>query len=190
MTTAGVQVSRARRRAWLAGATVMLLASCSTATSTAATAPAFVLTSAVMQNGGALPLEFTCDGASSSPPLAWRGAPAGTVGYAVVMHHVAGPSDTHWYWVLYDIAANVDHIDANTAPATASVGTNSVNRDPAYAPPCSKGPGAKTYTFTVYALSKQPKLGDPSAASRDALLASLGGLVLAEAHLDVTYTRP
>jgi phosphatidylethanolamine-binding protein (PEBP) family uncharacterized protein len=151
-------------------------------------APTFSLTSSVMTNGGVLPVQFTCAGSSTSPPLAWSGAPVGTVGYAVVMHHVAGPGDTHWYWVLYDLPAAVDHIDAGVAPA-AKVGTNSVNSQLAYAPPCSKGPGAKVYTLTVYALSAQPKLADPSAVSSDALLAALNGLILAEAHLDVTYTR-
>ena len=141
-----------------------------------------------MINGGVLPVTFTCDGASTSPPLAWSGAPAGTVGYAVVMHHVPGSGDAHSYWVLYDIPATVDHIDAGVNPA-ASVGTNSVNNHLAYAPPCSKGPGAKTYTVTAYALSAQPTLPKPAAASRAALLAALDGLILAEAHLDVTYTR-
>jgi phosphatidylethanolamine-binding protein (PEBP) family uncharacterized protein len=139
-----------------------------------------------MTNGGVLPATFTCDGASTSPPLAWSGAPAGTVGYAVIMHHLPGPGDAHWYWVLYDIPATVDHIDAGVTP-TAKVGTNSVNNQLAYAPPCSKGPGAKTYT--AYALSAQPTLPNPDAASRDALLTALDGLILDEAHLDVTYTR-
>jgi phosphatidylethanolamine-binding protein (PEBP) family uncharacterized protein len=155
----------------------------------AAGTSAFALTSPVMTDGGILPVQFTCDGSSMSPPLAWSGAPAGTVGYAVIMHHVPGPGDTHWYWVLYDMPATVDHIDAGVTP-TAKVGTNSVNNQLAYAPPCSKGPGAKLYTFTVYALSAQPKLADPSAVSRDALLAALDGLILAEAHLNITYTRP
>jgi phosphatidylethanolamine-binding protein (PEBP) family uncharacterized protein len=167
--------------------TITTVAGVSNASAPSATASTFSLTSPVMTNGGILPVTFTCDGDSTSPPLAWSGAPLGTVGYAVIMHHVPGPGDTHWYWVLYDIPATVDHIDAGVNP-TAKVGTNSVNNQLAYAPPCSKGPGAKTYTLTAYALSGQPKL-TPAAASRDALLTALDGLILAEAHLDVTYTR-
>jgi phosphatidylethanolamine-binding protein (PEBP) family uncharacterized protein len=174
----------------VATAAALAVTSTTVAPATAAlTATGFVLKSSAMASG-VMPADFTCDGASTSPPLAWSGAPAGTVGYAVVMHHVPGPGDTHWYWVLYDIPATVDHIDADATPPAAKVGTNSVNRNLAYAPPCSKGPGAKVYTLTVYALSGQPKLADPSAVSRDVLLASLNGLVLAEAHIDVTYTRP
>ncbi len=147
-----------------------------------------MLTSPVMQQDGTLPIEFTCDGSSSTPPLAWSGAPAGTVGYAVVMHHVPGPGDTHWYWVVYGMDATIEHLDAGAVPA-ATVGTNSVNGRTEYAPPCSKGPGTKVYTFTVYALSAQPTLGDPSTVTRAVLLDALNGLVLSSATLDVTYDR-
>ena len=149
----------------------------------------FVLTSPTMVDGGTLPVQYTCDGDSSSPPLAWRGAPAGTVGYAVAMHHVPGPGDTHWYWVLYDIAPTVDHLDAAAVPSGVKVGTNSVNANTEYAPPCSKGPGAKVYTFTVYALSAVPDLPDPTLVTRDVMLAAIRGTVLAAAHIDVTYDR-
>jgi len=102
----------------------------------------FSVASAAFAAGGDLPARYTCDGSSLSPPLSWSGAPAGTVGYAVVMHHVAAPDDVHWYWVLYDIPPSVDHIDAGVTPP-AEVGTNSVNGRSEYTPPCSKGPGRK-----------------------------------------------
>jgi phosphatidylethanolamine-binding protein (PEBP) family uncharacterized protein len=148
----------------------------------------FTVTSSAMANGGSLPVEYTCDGASQSPPIAWSGAPAATVGYAVAMHHEPGSGDAHWYWVLYDIASTVDHIDAGAVPV-AQVGTNSVNGRSEYAPPCSKGPGNKLYTITVYALSRWPDLADPGAVSRNVLLAAVYGSVLAEAHIDFTYDR-
>lgn len=150
--------------------------------------PTLVVTSPVMTDGGTLPVRFTCDGTAMTPPLAWSGAPTGTVGYAIVMHTEPPDGGAHWYWVLYDIAPGVDHLDEGAAPP-ATVGTNSVNGSNAYAPPCSKGPGPKTYTFTVYALSGQPDLPDPSGVSRSALLDAIAGLVLAEAHMDVTYAR-
>jgi phosphatidylethanolamine-binding protein (PEBP) family uncharacterized protein len=150
--------------------------------------PTLVVTSPVMADGGTLPVRFTCDGTATTPPLAWSGAPAGTVGYAIVMHTQPPEGGAHWYWVLYDIAPEVDHLDENAVPP-ATAGTNSVNGANAYAPPCSKGPGPKAYTFTVYALSGQPDLPDRSSVSRVTLLDAIDGLVLAEAHLDVTYAR-
>ena len=148
----------------------------------------FVLESPVMADGGTLPIEFTCDGRALSPPMAWHGAPDGTAAYAVVMHHVASPSDVHWYWVLYNLAPTVDHIDAGVPPA-AMVGTNSVNNRMEYAPPCSQGPGKKSYTLTVYALSRPLDLPDPRRVSRPALLRAMDAGILGEATMTVTYER-
>lgn len=135
-----------------------------------------------------MPVQFTCDGASQSPSLAWTSGPTGTEGYAIAMHHVPGPGDTHWYWVVYDIPASTLSVPAG-GPAPGTVGTNSVNNQLAYAPPCSKGPGPKVYTLTVYALSTSPGFPAGSAVSRDQLLAAIGGITLASSSIDVTYER-
>lgn len=162
-----------------------------TATIPAATAnpSGFTLTSPVVQEGGALPEEYTCDGASNTLALAWKNAPAGTQSFAVVMHHVASPADIHWYWVVYDIPADVTSLPKNVS-ATGTLGTNSVDSKQAYTPPCSKGPGAKTYTFTVYALSAQPRFTVPAnKVSRAVLLEAIRDITLASAELNVTYSR-
>jgi phosphatidylethanolamine-binding protein (PEBP) family uncharacterized protein len=142
-----------------------------------------------MTNGGTMPIRFTCDGTSTAPPLQWSGAPAGTVSYAVVMHHVAGPGDIHWYWVLYGIAPDVTQV-AEGAILQATLGTNSVNARNQYAPPCSKGPGQKEYTSTVYALSKAPTFASGTAVNRDALLAAIATTTLGSASMTTTYERP
>ena len=157
---------------------------------TAPTARGFILSSPAVVEGGALPAQYTCDGASSTLPLAWSGAPAGTQSYAVIMHHVASPEDVHWYWVLYNIPASVTSLIKNST-GIGTLGTNSVNGKTAYSPPCSKGPGAKSYTYTVYALSAQPQLSIPaSQVNRDALLKAIQNITLASAELHVTYARP
>jgi phosphatidylethanolamine-binding protein (PEBP) family uncharacterized protein len=171
-------------------ATVSVPASSSTGmVSASPTSSTFVITGPVVTEEGTLPVRFTCDGAATPPPLAWSGAPARTVGYAVVMHTQPQDGDPHWYWVLYDIAPTVDHLDENATPP-ATVGTNSVNGNSAYAPPCSKGPGPKVYTFTVYALSDRPELPEPTSVSRPVLLNAIQGLIIGEATMDVTYARP
>lgn len=141
-----------------------------------------------MQNGGTMPVAFTCDGQSLSPSLSWTDGPEGTKGYALAMHHIPGPGDTHWYWVVYDIPSSVHSVAAG-GPAPGSVGTNSVNNQLAYAPPCSKGPGPKVYTITAYALSRSPDFPAGSAVSRDQLLAAIKDITLAQSAIDVTYSR-
>jgi Raf kinase inhibitor-like YbhB/YbcL family protein len=147
-----------------------------------------VLRSPAVGEDGVLPKEFTGDGSSISPPLEWSKAPAGTKSYAVIMHHVA-PDMVKWYWVLYNIPADTTSLPKNVQ-GVGTPGSNSMSRTPGYAPPHSKGPGAKQYTITVYALSAAPKISAvPGDVSRDALLEAMKGLILDSAELNVTYTR-
>jgi Raf kinase inhibitor-like YbhB/YbcL family protein len=148
----------------------------------------FVLRSPVVEDGGALPKEFTGDGDSISPPLQWSGAPADTKSYALIIHHLA-PDEIKWYWVLYGIPTTVTSLPKNVKNVGAS-GSNSVNKILGYAPPHSKGPGEKKYTLTVYALSAPPKITvQPAEVNREVLLAAMKGLILASAELNVVYTR-
>jgi len=151
--------------------------------------PNFVLTSPIVAEGGDLPAEYTCDGNSATLPLEWSDAPAKTKSFAVIMHHIAGPEDIHWYWVVYNIPANVTGLPKNST-GVGALGNNSVNGRTEYAPPCSKGPGPKTYTYTVYALSAQPRFSVPAAqVNREVLLNAIQDITLASAELHVTYSR-
>ncbi len=150
----------------------------------------FTLSSPDLGADGRLPVEYSCDGASSSLALTWSGAPAGTQSFAVIMHHVAAPDDVHWYWVLYNLPADVTSLAKNVR-GVGTLGTNSVNDRNEYAPPCSKGPGDKVYTYTVYALSAQPQLSVPAAqVNRATLLEAIQDITLASAEMQVAYARP
>jgi phosphatidylethanolamine-binding protein (PEBP) family uncharacterized protein len=149
----------------------------------------FVLASPDVSEGGILPVEYTCDGTASTLALSWSGAPAGTQSFAVIMHHVASPTDIHWYWVVYDIPAGESSLLKNMQ-GIGTLGTNSVNDQAAYTPPCSTGPGPKTYTYTVYALSAEPQLSvQPLQVNRQVLLDAIKDITLASAELNVTYSR-
>lgn len=147
------------------------------------------VSSPVMTDGGTLPERFTCDGASVSPPIRWKGAPKGTRSYAVVMHHEAGPGDLHTYLLVHTIPSTIDHLDEGSTKV-GRFGVNTVDRKPAYTPPCSKGPGPKPYTLTVYALSKAPTFASGTLVTREALLAAITKTTLASASMTVTYSRP
>jgi gluconolactonase len=150
----------------------------------------FTLTSPDILEDGVLPAEYTCDGASSTLALDWTGAPAGTKSFALLMDHIASPTDIHWYWILYNIPANVTTLTKNSS-GVGTLGTNSVNDKLEYAPPCSKGPGSKTYTYTVFALSAAPQFSVVAdQINREAFLAGVQGITLASAKLNVTYARP
>jgi len=149
----------------------------------------FVLRSPAFTNGGSLPVEYTGDGASITPPLEWSSPPTGTKAYAVIMHHIDPQGITKWYWTLYNIPANVTSLSKNVQDI-GTLGNNSVNGRVGYAPPHSKGPGLKTYILTVYALSAPVQISAPLAdVNREVLLAAMKNHILASAELKVVYDR-
>ena len=149
----------------------------------------FVLTSPAFASGGAMAAEYTCDGVGHSPALAWSGAPSGTAEFAVLMTTIARDG-LKWSWVLYGISASTTGLAAgSTGVGTAGLTSDGPNL--AYSPPCSQGPGAKDYTFTVYALSAKPTLpAQASLVTGTALTDAIASLTLAQSALTVTYTRP
>lgn len=152
-------------------------------------AGSFQLTSPAVEDGGMLPLDFTGDGAAATLPLNWSGAPEGTKSFALIMHHIA-PDRTKWYWILYNIPATTSGLPINVSDDVGTRGNNSVNDRAEYAPPHSKGPGRKTYIYTVYALS-EPVSFDvaPDRIGRPELLAAMQGRILASAELRTVYER-
>ena len=149
----------------------------------------FILNSSEVADGGILPKDFTGDGSDATLPLEWSGAPAGTKSFALIMHHIPGPGEVKWYWIIYDIPAGVHALPKNVKDI-GTLGNNSVNDRTGYAPPHSKGPGPKTYILTVYALSDPPKLSaPPSDVNRATLLNAMKDHILDTAVLHVVYTR-
>lgn len=148
----------------------------------------FGVSSPSFVDGGNLPAAFTCDGASAVPPVRWSNSPLGSVDFAVVMHHVAAPDDVHWYWIVYGLGPSADHVDASDPPQR-TVGANSVNGRTEYTPPCSKGPGAKPYTITVYALRRSPTFPSGTRVTRPVLLDAIANDILAEASMTMLYDR-
>jgi phosphatidylethanolamine-binding protein (PEBP) family uncharacterized protein len=149
----------------------------------------FVLRSPEVAEGGMLPKDYTCDGSSATLPLEWSGEPANTQSFALVMYTIPNPGESHWYWVLYNIPPNTHNLVKNVS-GVGTLGNNSVNGKTEYAPPCSKGPGPKLYTYTIYALLASPLFTIPPAeVSRDVLLSTIKDRTLGSAELNVYYSR-
>ena len=60
------------------------------------------LTSTAFTEGAAIPVEFTCDGAGASPPLAWGATPEGTVELVLTVIDPDAGGFVHW------VIANLD----------------------------------------------------------------------------------
>ncbi|HJW73277.1 MAG TPA: PKD domain-containing protein [Geothrix sp.] len=166
--------------------------STSSQTVTVNAATSFTLTSSVVTNGGTLPIDYTADGSGTSPDLSWPGPPAGTKSYALLMSTLPGDGTTLYNWVLYNIAPNTTGLAKNSnGGATAGASGHTLTMPATgYAPPQSVGPGTKTYTFTIYALSGNPTLpSDPTQVTGAVLAQAISGLTLGSAKFDVTYAR-
>jgi phosphatidylethanolamine-binding protein (PEBP) family uncharacterized protein len=196
--------------------------------------PSIELTSPAFSDKGTLPVEFTCEGESISPPLSWSGVPDGTQSLVMIMDHMPNqhptnneqntskadsadnnkgtppqgdtkapkpnqPEELKWYWTVYNIPAQASGIDSGSK-AKQSVGlfgSNTVNDRNEYAPPCSKGPGQKVYTFHLYALSKfldidsTAPVSAPVSASVSAIMLrqSMQGFILDSDSLTVSFER-
>lgn len=149
----------------------------------------FTLTSPAVKDGGDLPKEYTGDGESASPPLAWANAPQGTQSYALIMHHLDPENKTKIYWLMYDIAPTVSSVAKNVQDF-GTMGKSTVHNRLEYAPPHSKGPGAKKYILTLFALSAKPDLKNATQPiTAEVLLAAVKGKILGAADLSVIYTR-
>ena len=165
--------------------------STTTPTTTTAAQPSgtFLLTSSAGVEGASLPSDYTCDGTASSPPLAWTNAPAGTKEFALLMTTIPSPGTLKYNWVLSGIPPGTTSLARNTS----GVGTAGVGSDgptASYQAPCSQGPGLKTYTLTLYALSASPSL---SAAAKtvtgDALNSAIASITIGSSALNLGYTR-
>lgn len=146
----------------------------------------FVLTSSAMTDGSHLPITYTCDGESITPPFSWNGAPQETKYYALMMHHNA-PDGVYSYWNLYNIDASNEQVKSDQI--LGEIGTNNLNDLNEYSLPCSQGPGDKNYTYTIYALSEAVTLNSQSKVDRDMLLGAIKNITLSSAEMTVSYAR-
>lgn len=151
----------------------------------------FTLSSSAFASGAAIPDRHTCKGEDLSPALAWRGAPAKTGAFAVIMDDPDAPSGVWVHWVLWNVAPSTsslqeglsrnDHLDDDSQQGRNSFGKIGYNG------PCPPPGQTHRYFFRVYALDG--KLNLPAGANRSQLDAAMKGHVLAEAEYMGTFHR-
>jgi Raf kinase inhibitor-like YbhB/YbcL family protein len=145
----------------------------------AASKQKFALTSSAFTNQDRIPVEYSCRGAGTQPPLAWSGVPKGTEQLALIMEDPDAPSGTFVHWVVAEIEPKPRSIPADTTPAGAVVGNNSVGR-PGWIPPCPPS-GEHHYIFTLSALDEKITL--PPGGDAATLRSLMRGKVIGRAKL-------
>jgi len=149
--------------------------------------------SAFVHEGG-IPARYTCEGDDVSPPLAWRGVPAGTKSLALIVDDPdapdpAAPRMTWVHWVLYNMPATASGLPeavANTdLPPGTRAGTSDFRRTE-WGGPCPPI-GRHRYFHKLYALDTGLQL--PPGARKPDVEQAMRGHVLAEAVLVGTYQK-
>jgi len=144
------------------------------------------LTSNAFQDGGPIPVEYTCDGANQRPILHWSDPPAETKSFALVIDDPDAPSGTFRHWGVYDIPTSARSIGGNQRAGT------EVNNDKGmsgYTGPCPPtGNGAHHYHFRLFALDTE-RLGLPPSAKVVDVENAARRHAIAEGELIGTYER-
>lgn len=148
------------------------------------------ISSAAFEEGGAIPKNYTCDGANISPPLKWSRLPAGTKSVALIADDPDAPAGTWVHWVLYALPPTVTELAENQPPDKtlangARQGTNDF-RKIGYGGPCPPR-GTHRYSFKIYALDTDLAL-NPGATKAE-LLKAMDGHLLANGQLMARYQR-
>ena len=147
---------------------------------------AIEITSPAFAHGESIPVEYTCDGDDSSPPLQWTEPPANTQGFTLIMDDPDAPVGTWDHWLLFNIPADTRELPAAATPPAGSVDGNNSWRRTGYGGPCPPS-GTHRYFFKLYALDTTLDL--PAGANKDDVLAAIEGHILTQAELMGTYTR-
>ena len=127
-----------------------------------------------------------CGGGSDlSPPLSWRGAPAGTRSFAVMMTDPDGRTGLGVvHWIHYGLPPDRDSLPEGAGSAKPAAvtpgagGTNSPGTTLYHGPCPPAGEVAHHYVIQVFALDL-PADALPAGLTRDALFAAIQGHVLA-----------
>jgi Raf kinase inhibitor-like YbhB/YbcL family protein len=142
------------------------------------------VTSSAFAPNGAIPAEYTCDGAQTTPPVAWSNVPKNARSVAILVEDPDAPNGAFTHWLVTGIAPATTSLAAGgKLPEGAMVAKNGKG-DTTYFGPCPPS-GHHRYFFHVYALDTTI----PGPATKEDFLASINGHILAEGQLIGTYRK-
>ena len=153
----------------------------------------FELRSEAFEDGGIIPVEYTCDGRDVSPPLEWGAPPSGTRSLALIMYDPDAPAGTFVHWVLYNIPAGVTRLPKGLPGEPVLEGYGLQGRNDfgriGYGGPCPpRWHGEHRYYFALHALSVD-NIGLGPGATADRVLEAIRGRVVGHAIMMGRYSR-
>lgn len=149
------------------------------------------LMSTAFAYGEAIPVQYTCDGANYSPPLAWSNVPAGAQSLALICDDPDAPGRTWVHWVIYNLSPLHSGLPEGVAAKEtvldgAVQGSNDFKKI-GYGGPCPPRGAPHRYFFKLYALDAKLALGPR--ATKQQTLQAMEGHIVAQVELMGTYKR-
>lgn len=141
------------------------------------------LTSPDFEQGGLIPVRFTCDGEDVSPTLVFSKLPSDAKSLALIVDDPDAPNGRWIHWLLWNISPDINTIKSGETPQNSISGVNDF-RETKYRGPCPAF-SEHRYFFTIYALNTEPELA--AGESIDALEEAMRGHVLARGQLMGRY---
>lgn len=132
----------------------------------------------------AIPAEYTCDGAETTPTLSWSEVPKDTKSVALLVEDPDAPKGTFTHWLVTNIEPNVRTIGPGTTLPEGAAAAKNDKGKMGYAGPCPPS-GTHHYHFKVFALDKT--IAPPM--NRAAFMKEIKGHVLAQGELVGTYSK-
>ncbi len=166
----------------LVGVSVVLAAS------VAGAAPGkLTVTSNAFGSGEAIPVRYTCDGASKAPTLTWSAVPQGTKTIAILVDDPDAERGPFTHLLVTDLPPDQKSLDLGDAPPGRADVTLNDTGAPGYLAPCPQD-GHHRYHYRVFALDATivPSPGT-RIETRDGFLRAVEGHVLAEGELVGIY---
>lgn len=165
-----------------------------TPTPSGGNATALVVASPAFEDGADIPREHTCDGADTSPPLAFANLPANATALALIVYDPDAPipqapqrNITHWLAWNIPVANASAAFNASEVPNGTRQGANE-NGANAYMGPCPP-PVSSAHRYVFWAFALDAPLDLEEGATRAELQDALAGHVLAEGTLTGMYAR-
>jgi Raf kinase inhibitor-like YbhB/YbcL family protein len=153
-----------------------------------------IIKSTAFDDGGIIPMKYTCEGDDIAPPLEWEGVTANTRSLVLIVDDPdapdpAAPRMTWVHWVVYNLPADVsgtpEGATAKMLPGGTQLGLNDW-RKAGYGGPCPPI-GRHRYFHKLYALDTILEvMQSPTKAEVEAAMQEH---VIAEAVLVGTYKK-
>ncbi|OBH87503.1 MULTISPECIES: YbhB/YbcL family Raf kinase inhibitor-like protein [unclassified Mycobacterium] len=139
------------------------------------------ISSPAFADGAPIPVQYTCKGANTAPPLTWS-APLGA---ALVVDDPDAVNGLYVHWVVTGIAPGAGSTAEGQTPAGTTTLPNTAGQ-PAYKGPCPPaGTGTHHYRFTLYQLPNDYQLPDGLAGVQAEQ--TIAGAATAQARLTGTF---